>query len=108
MMAWASPEALDYTLRTRQATYWSRSRQELWTKGLTSGHTQHVRAVFHDCDGDTILYVVDQEGAACHTFTPTCFHGRTLLGPEDDKPLRPQLNYGDDTTEDPAEDSKEW
>ena len=55
MMAWANKAALQYTLDTRQATYWSRSRSELWTKGLTSGHVQHVVAVFHDCDADTVL-----------------------------------------------------
>lgn len=67
MVAWVNREAVQYTLDTRQGTYWSRSRQELWTKGLTSGHTQYVRAVLYDCDADTLLYIVDQVGAACHT-----------------------------------------
>lgn len=73
MMAWMNDEALAATLATRRATYWSRSRQELWVKGETSGHTQAVRGVWLDCDGDTILLSVDQIGAACHTGAATCF-----------------------------------
>ena len=94
MMAWANEAALQYTLDTRQATYWSRSRSELWTKGLTSGHVQHVVAVFRDCDADTLLYVVEQTGAACHTNTKTCFTARPLLSAEADHPLRKDLFYG--------------
>ncbi len=94
MMAWANEAALQYTLDTRQATYWSRSRSELWTKGLTSGHVQHVVAVFRDCDADTLLYVVEQTGAACHTNTKTCFTARPLLSAEADHPLRKDLLYG--------------
>ena len=94
MMAWANKAALQYTLDTRQATYWSRSRSELWTKGLTSGHVQHVVAVFHDCDADTVLYVVEQTGAACHTNTKTWFTARPLLSAEADHPLRKDLLYG--------------
>lgn len=94
MMAWANEEALQYTVRTRQATYWSRSRGELWTKGLTSGHVQHVVAIFQDCDADTLLYVVEQVGAACHTNTKTCFTARPLLEAEADCPLRENLRYG--------------
>lgn len=94
MMAWANKAALQYTLDTRQATYWSRSRSELWTKGLTSGHVQHVVAVFRDCDADTLLYVVEQTGAACHTNTKTCFTARPLLSAEADHPLRKDLLYG--------------
>ena len=94
MMAWANEEALQYTLETRKATYWSWSRSELWTKGLTSGHVQHVVAVFHDCDADTILYVVEQTGAACHTNTKTCFTARPLLTPDSQHPLRNDLRYG--------------
>lgn len=80
MQAWMSDEALARTLATREATYWSRSRGELWVKGLTSGHTQHVRSVRLDCDGDTVLLSVDQVGAACHTGNATCFDARELLG----------------------------
>jgi phosphoribosyl-AMP cyclohydrolase len=79
MVAWMNDEALALTLETRQATYFSRSRNKLWTKGETSGHTQKVHEVRLDCDGDTILLVVDQEGPACHTGTPTCFDNDRLL-----------------------------
>ena len=78
MMAWMNDEALERTLTTRRGTYWSRSRQELWVKGETSGHVQHVREVRIDCDGDTVLMRVDQTGPACHTGTHTCFDGREL------------------------------
>jgi phosphoribosyl-AMP cyclohydrolase len=73
MLGWMDDEALARTIATGRATYWSRSRQEYWTKGDTSGHRQWVRRVSVDCDGDTILLTVDQEGAACHTGTRTCF-----------------------------------
>ncbi len=73
MLAWMDDEALRRTLETGRATYWSRSRQEYWVKGETSGHAQHVREVRLDCDGDTLLLVVDQTGAACHTGAHTCF-----------------------------------
>lgn len=83
MQAWMNDDALAQTLTTRQATYYSRSRGRLWTKGETSGHTQYVREARIDCDGDTILLHVDQTGPACHTGTPTCFDGddRLLLAP---------------------------
>ena len=74
MMAWMNDDSLALTLDTRQATYWSRSRSELWRKGATSGHTQRVREVSIDCDGDTLLLVVDQTGPACHTNRRSCFH----------------------------------
>ncbi|ROR53048.1 phosphoribosyl-AMP cyclohydrolase [Luteococcus japonicus] len=83
MMAWMDDEALDRTLTTRKATYWSRSRNEYWVKGETSGHTQHVREVRLDCDGDTLLLKVDQTGGACHTGDATCFDADLLLGEED-------------------------
>lgn len=73
MMAWMDDEALHRTLTTGRATYWSRSRQEYWVKGATSGHHQFVRAVSLDCDGDALLVSVEQVGPACHTGTPTCF-----------------------------------
>ena len=78
MLAWMDVEAVSRTLNTRRATYWSRSRQEYWVKGETSGHTQHVRSLSLDCDADALLLVVDQTGPACHTNTPTCFTGRTI------------------------------
>lgn len=78
MMAWMNEQALAVTLATREGTYWSRSRQELWRKGATSGNTQRVTSVALDCDGDTILLRVQQQGPACHTGAPTCFSGREL------------------------------
>jgi phosphoribosyl-AMP cyclohydrolase len=74
MLAWMNDEALDRTLRTGRATYWSRSRNEIWVKGETSGNHQHVRSVALDCDGDAVLVTVDQLGVACHTGARTCFH----------------------------------
>ena len=79
MVAWMDDEALRRTLATRRATYYSRSRQQLWVKGETSGHTQYVHEVRLDCDGDSVLLIVDQEGAACHTGTHTCFDTDVLL-----------------------------
>jgi phosphoribosyl-AMP cyclohydrolase len=79
MVAWMTDEALHRTLTTRKATYFSRSRGTLWVKGETSGHTQYVHEVRLDCDGDTVLLVVDQEGPACHTGAATCFDGDVLL-----------------------------
>ncbi|MGH8826928.1 MAG: phosphoribosyl-AMP cyclohydrolase [Jiangellaceae bacterium] len=73
MLAWVDDEALHRTLTTGRATYWSRSRSQYWVKGETSGHRQWVREVRLDCDADTVLVKVDQEGPACHTGTRTCF-----------------------------------
>ena len=72
--AWMSRESLERTLETGETWFWSRSRQELWRKGSTSGNTQAVRAVVLDCDRDSLLVLVDQTGVACHTGAPTCFH----------------------------------
>jgi phosphoribosyl-AMP cyclohydrolase len=74
MLAWMDDEALHRTLTTGRATYWSRSRNEYWVKGETSGHRQWVRDVRLDCDGDALLVLVDQEGPACHTGERSCFH----------------------------------
>ena len=79
MLAWMDDVALHRTLTTRRGTYWSRSRRRYWVKGETSGNTQSVREVRLDCDGDTLLVVVDQVGPACHTGTATCFDDRVLL-----------------------------
>ncbi|WP_435744846.1 phosphoribosyl-AMP cyclohydrolase [Microbacterium sp. PMB16] len=73
MLAWVDAEALRRTLTSGRATYWSRSRQEYWRKGDTSGHIQVVREARLDCDGDAVLLLVDQTGPACHTGTRTCF-----------------------------------
>ena len=72
-LAYMNREAWEATLRTGRATFWSRSRRELWEKGATSGNTLHVRAVRLDCDRDTVLLLVDPAGPACHTGSPTCF-----------------------------------
>lgn len=74
MMAYMDEEAFDMTLETGKMTYWSRSREELWTKGMTSGHFQYVKSLSIDCDNDTILAKVSQVGAACHTGNRTCFY----------------------------------
>jgi phosphoribosyl-AMP cyclohydrolase len=74
MLAWMDDEALRLTLNTGRATYFSRSRGTLWVKGETSGHRQYVKSVALDCDGDTLLVLVDQVGAACHTGERTCFY----------------------------------
>lgn len=73
MMAWMNAEAVARTLETRQVTYWSRSRQEFWIKGATSGHTQTLVEFKVDCDRDCLLVEVEQVGAACHTGRRTCF-----------------------------------
>ncbi len=78
MVAWMNDEALARTMATGRATYFSRSRQMLWEKGESSGHTQQVRDIALDCDGDTVLLHVDQVGAACHTGTTTCFDDRVV------------------------------
>lgn len=80
-LAYANREALERTLLTGRAHYWSRSRGELWEKGATSGHRQAVRSVTLDCDGDAVLYLVDQTGPACHTGERSCFHDPILAGP---------------------------
>jgi len=74
MLAYANREALENTLKTGKGTYWSRSRQELWVKGETSGHTQKIQRVVADCDYDAVLYIVQQKGPVCHTGAETCFH----------------------------------
>ena len=79
MLAYVSPEALARTRETGEAHYYSRSRAELWHKGGTSGHTQAVEEIRIDCDGDTLLYLVDQASGACHTGHRSCFY-RTIDG----------------------------
>lgn len=73
MVAYMNEESLKLTLKKRLCTYWSRSRQELWLKGATSGHFQHVEKIFYDCDKDTLLVMVKQDGGACHTGNRSCF-----------------------------------
>ncbi|HTT97095.1 MAG TPA: phosphoribosyl-AMP cyclohydrolase [Rhizomicrobium sp.] len=74
MVAWMNRDTLEKTLQTGEVTYWSRSRNEVWRKGATSGHTQHLVEAFIDCDGDALLLKVDQLGPACHTGAPSCFY----------------------------------
>jgi phosphoribosyl-AMP cyclohydrolase/phosphoribosyl-ATP pyrophosphohydrolase/phosphoribosyl-AMP cyclohydrolase len=75
MLAWMTAETLRMSLEEGRTVFWSRSRQEVWRKGDTSGDRQYVRQAFYDCDGDTLLFVVEQEGkGACHTGERSCFH----------------------------------
>ena len=80
MVAWMNAEALALTLQTGEAHFWSRSRQELWHKGGTSGNVQRVTEIRVDCDGDTLLLQVDPAGPACHTGAMSCFFGRLEIG----------------------------
>jgi phosphoribosyl-AMP cyclohydrolase len=79
MLAYMNRQSLALTLKSGRATYWSRSRNELWEKGATSGNTQMVLAISLDCDGDAILIKVEQSGAACHTGEQSCFHNQVHL-----------------------------
>ena len=82
MMAWMNAETLRLTLEEGRTVFWSRSRQEVWRKGDTSGEVQYVRSARYDCDGDTLLFVVDQQGnGACHTGNRSCFF--RSFGPAD-------------------------
>jgi len=74
MLAWMNQEALEKTISSKVATYWSRSRNKLWVKGETSGNSQQVKSISYDCDGDAILIKVLQTGPACHTGESSCFH----------------------------------
>ena len=80
MMAWMNEEAVNKTLSTGKATYWSRSRNAFWSKGETSGHTQNVVDIRLDCDRDCILLIVDQVGPACHTNRISCFYTSVRKG----------------------------
>lgn len=81
MLAWVNVEALRLTVKTGEAHYWSRSRQEIWHKGKTSGHVQKLKELRYDCDGDAILYLVEQTGAACHTGAQSCFFNQAFPSP---------------------------
>jgi phosphoribosyl-AMP cyclohydrolase len=94
MLAYANDEAISRTNREGIAYYFSRSRQELWQKGQTSGHTQHVNEIRVDCDGDAVLYLVEQDGGACHTGYHSCFY-RTIDGEQ-----RSQRTFDPDTVYD--------
>lgn len=80
MVAWMNKKALQLTRQTGETHFWSRSRQELWHKGGTSGNVQHVCEIRYDCDGDTLLLLVDPAGPACHTGHTSCFYQRLETG----------------------------
>lgn len=80
MMAWMNRQAIELTVETREVHYWSRSRQELWHKGATSGHIQKLKQLYYDCDRDVILVKIEQIGdIACHTGTRSCFFTEVFL-----------------------------
>jgi phosphoribosyl-AMP cyclohydrolase len=95
MLAYMDREALERTLDTGRTWFWSRSRNEYWCKGETSGNRQFVREVRYDCDGDTVLVLVDQEGSgACHTGERSCFFRTLSSGPAESDPVRPSAVNG--------------
>ena len=94
MLAYANREALEKTLATGLAHYFSRSRNKLWQKGEESGHTQKIHSIRLDCDGDAILYTVDQSGPACHKLEHSCFHNSLLeTEPKLETRIGPELEY---------------
>jgi phosphoribosyl-AMP cyclohydrolase / phosphoribosyl-ATP pyrophosphohydrolase len=94
MLAYANREALEKTLATGLAHYFSRSRNKLWQKGEESGHTQKIHSVRLDCDGDAVLYTVDQTGPACHKLEHSCFHNSLLeTEPKPESKIGPELEY---------------
>ena len=103
MLAWMNAESIQLTIETGYATYFSRSRQQLWKKGETSGHTQKVLDMKYDCDGDAILMKVEQIGPACHTGEYSCFHHDMIDVDPDDLPATPYVMQEDyDTIADRA------
>jgi len=100
MMAYMTADTLRDTLESGRMVYWSRSRQERWVKGATSGHTQTVEAARLDCDGDTLLFRVHQEGGACHTGYRSCFYRRAEDGAwvdDGEQVFDPDAVYGDES-----------
>jgi len=94
MVGWMDDQALHRTLTTGRATYWSRSRQQYWVKGESSGHVQRVVSVALDCDGDALLVQVDQHGVACHTGAGSCFEAGGLLISQTSEPADQQPEHG--------------
>lgn len=88
MMAWMNRDSIEETIRTQRVCYWSRSRKALWRKGETSGQVQTLREIRVDCDGDTLLLLVDQQGVACHTGRRTCFY-RAARGADSVETIQP-------------------
>ncbi len=106
MLAWMNAESLQMTLDTGYATYYSRSRRQLWKKGETSGHTQKLVSIKYDCDGDAILMQVEQVGPACHTGEKTCFHNE--IWSDEDAPANASiLQHVYDTVVDRAANPQE-
>ena len=91
MMAWMNRASLEKTIATGRTHFWSRSRQKFWMKGESSGHTQAVKDISFDCDGDTLLIQVDQIGAACHEGYKSCFYRSVQAGTQPVKVTEPQL-----------------
>ena len=99
MMAWMNRASLEKTLETRKTHFWSRSRQKFWMKGEESGHTQTVKDVAFDCDGDTLLIQVEQTGAACHEGYKSCFFRSvreqgTSVATTEPQLIKPEQIYG--------------
>jgi phosphoribosyl-AMP cyclohydrolase len=88
MVAYMNADSLAKTIETGKTWFWSRSRQKYWMKGESSGHTQEVKEILYDCDADTLLVLVDQTGAACHTMARTCFY-RRMYPAADAGPVEP-------------------
>ena len=107
MVAWANQEAVEKTKETGYAHYWSRSRQKLWKKGEESGHLQKVKSIQVDCDGDTLLYRVEQVGGiACHTGSPSCFSQTIYGSTEETSAIIPDLiRVLKDRLENPSDES---
>jgi phosphoribosyl-AMP cyclohydrolase/phosphoribosyl-ATP pyrophosphohydrolase/phosphoribosyl-AMP cyclohydrolase len=101
MMAWMNAEALRRSVQTGRTHFWSRSRGKFWMKGESSGHTQQIRAIYTDCDRDTLVVEVDQEGAACHEGYRTCFFRRLDADGRwevvEEKVFDPRKVYSDDS-----------
>lgn len=91
MMAWMNEESLNLTLECGQTVFWSRSRQEIWHKGLTSGNTQDVVELRYDCDADTLLALVHPAGPACHTGNRSCFYRSIELSEQDGEGMQASL-----------------
>ena len=96
MMAWMNRASLEKTLETGKTHFWSRSRQKFWMKGETSGHTQAVKDIAFDCDGDTLLIQVEQIGAACHEGYQSCYFRSVQLNGTDSQITEPQLEKPED------------
>ena len=96
MMAWMNKESVEKTVETGKTWFWSRSRQKYWMKGESSGHTQAVKDIAFDCDGDTLLIQVEQEGAACHEGYRSCFFRSVSDDPEGFKTTEEQLKTAEE------------